>query len=149
MCPALAEHDSVRRLKGNLLPGFIDIQVNGGGGHLFNQSPNADTLRAIAQAHVASGTTGMMPTLITDDFSTMQAAADAVAQCIEEGDTSILGIHFEGPLISTEKSGAHPDEHARGANEEELALFLRPDIGNVMVTLAPERVSDDFIRTLP
>lgn len=148
MCPALPEHDNVQRLRGKLLPGFIDIQVNGGGGHLFNQTPDADTLKAIANAHLAFGTTGMMPTLITDDITTMRAAADAVAQCIDEGDSSILGIHFEGPLISTDKSGAHPDEHARGATEEELSLFLRPDIGNVMVTLAPERVSDDFIRTL-
>ena len=91
-------------LSGLLVPGFIDIQVNGGGGQLFNNSPNLPTLKTITKAHQQFGTTGLLPTLITDSVETMQLAADAVAEAIAHKTPSVLGIHFEGP--HRKRSGA-------------------------------------------
>jgi N-acetylglucosamine-6-phosphate deacetylase len=83
-----------------LAPGFIDVQVNGGGGVLFNDAPTLATLRAIATAHHAFGVTGIMPTLISDDRSRMVAALEAVGAAIAQGVDGILGLHLEGPWLS-------------------------------------------------
>ena len=80
-------------LKGNYLtPGFIDLQVNGGGGVLFNSSPTVDAIRAIGEAHRQYGTTGFLPTLITDDFDVMVEAVSAVADALAQGVPGVLGI---------------------------------------------------------
>lgn len=135
-------------LDGLLVPGFIDIQVNGGGGVLFNNHPTLASLVTISQAHQAFGTTNMLPTLITDGYTTMLAAANAMAQAIETGLSGVCGIHFEGPHLSQPKKGIHPQNHIRSITDQELALFTRQDIGKVIVTLAPENVTPDVIRDL-
>ncbi len=58
---------------GVLVPGFIDTQVNGGGGALFNEAPTPETIATIGRAHRAFGTTGFLPTLISDDLSVIRA----------------------------------------------------------------------------
>ena len=128
-------------VKGLVVPGFIDLQVNGGGGVLFNDSPSREKLETMMLAHAKFGTTGMMPTLITDKIAVMKQAADVIAQAIAEKMPSILGIHFEGPHLSVAKKGTHSAEYIRPITDEEWRILSRKDIGKIMVTLAPEAVS--------
>jgi N-acetylglucosamine-6-phosphate deacetylase len=81
---------------GWLLPGFIDVQVNGGGGALFNNTPDVAALRTIAQAHRRFGTTAMLPTLISDDVAVMREAIGAMREAIAQGVPGVIGIHLEG-----------------------------------------------------
>jgi|TARA_B110000090_G_scaffold206473_1_gene255968 N-acetylglucosamine-6-phosphate deacetylase len=135
-------------IKGLLAPGFIDLQVNGGGGALFNDYPSADKVKTIMAAHAQFGTTGMMPTLITDKIEVMAKAADAIAQTLKDGVLGILGIHFEGPHLSFAKKGAHSAEFIRLITDEEWQILERKDIGKVIVTLAPETVSTADIKRM-
>src|ERR1700758_5444786 len=83
-----------------LLPGFIDSQVNGGGGVLFNDAPSVDTIRAIGEAHRRFGTTGFLPTLISADLEVVARAIAAVRGALEDGVPGGLGIHIEGPFLN-------------------------------------------------
>ncbi|HEX7731925.1 MAG TPA: amidohydrolase family protein, partial [Rhodanobacter sp.] len=131
-----------------LVPGFIDTQVNGGGGALFNAAPTVETIRTIGAAHRKFGTTGFLPTLISDSVETMRAALAAVEQAFDEGVPGLLGIHLEGPYLAPERKGVHDPKwfHAPGA--EELAMLCAPHRGVRLVTLAPERVPHDAIARL-
>ncbi|WP_338592165.1 N-acetylglucosamine-6-phosphate deacetylase [Shewanella khirikhana] len=136
------------KLQGTLVPGFIDVQVNGGGGVLFNDTPTVAAIEAIGAAHARFGTTGYLPTLITDGVETMARAADAAAAAIAKGSTGVLGVHFEGPHLSVPKKGVHPESHIRRIGDRELEVFARQDLGLKVVTLAPENVSPEVIRAL-
>jgi N-acetylglucosamine-6-phosphate deacetylase len=130
-----------------LAPGFIDLQVNGGGGVLLNDQPTPEGMRAIARAHRRFGTTGCLPTLITDTREKMRSAI-AAARSIS-GHDGIIGLHLEGPFISPRRPGVHrPDLIAqpRPGDLEELCELA--DAGKSLVTLAPECVPAGFIRTL-
>jgi N-acetylglucosamine-6-phosphate deacetylase len=140
--------DNVIQLPGLVVPGFIDVQVNGGGGVLFNNQPTLDTLVTMSRAHQQFGSTTILPTLITDDLTTMQLAANAVASALKLNIKGIVGIHFEGPHLSQPKKGIHPSQHIRQISYEEMAMFKRTDLGVVCVTLAPENVSVEFIKEL-
>ena len=130
-----------------VVPGFIDLQVNGGGGALFNDSPSVEKLKAIMTAHAQYGTTAMMPTLITDKIEVMAQAAHAISQAITQKIPGILGVHFEGPHLSLAKKGTHCAELIRPISDAEWQILSRKDIGQVMVTLAPETVSTkDILR---
>ncbi|MBV2130130.1 N-acetylglucosamine-6-phosphate deacetylase [Rheinheimera sp. SM2107] len=133
---------------GILVPGFIDLQVNGGGGVLFNTAPTLSTLRQMMLAHARFGTSAMLPTVITDSVAIMQQAADVVAQAIAAKQPGIIGLHFEGPHLSVPKKGVHPAEHIRPLSAAELALYQRNDIGLKLITVAPENVSPDQIKQL-
>jgi N-acetylglucosamine-6-phosphate deacetylase len=133
------------KASGLVVPGYIDLQVNGGGGALFNDSPSIDKLKTIMTAHAKFGTTAMMPTLITDKVEVMTQAADAVAEAIAEKTPGIVGIHFEGPHLSLAKKGTHCAELIRPITDAEWQVLSRKDIGQVMVTLAPETVSTQDI----
>ena len=126
---------------GLVVPGYIDLQVNGGGGALFNDEPSVDSLKTIMAAHAKFGTTAMMPTLITDKIEVMAQAAEAVAQAIATKIPGIIGVHFEGPHLSLAKKGTHCAELIRPIADAEWKILSRQDIGQVMVTLAPETVS--------
>ncbi|OUS29158.1 N-acetylglucosamine-6-phosphate deacetylase [Thalassotalea sp. 42_200_T64] len=141
-----AELDDVR--PGLIAPGYIDVQVNGGGGALFNAEPTVQTIAAIAQAHAKFGTTGLLPTLITDDVKVMQQAADAISAAIKENAAGVLGVHFEGPHLSIPKKGVHSPEFIRSISAAEMTVFTRQDLGIVVVTLAPENASVSDIKTL-
>src|SRR5262249_40261564 len=108
-----------------LAPGFIDIQVNGGGNVLFNDAPIPQAIRSIAAAHRKFGTTSLLPTLISDSADKMAAACKAVESLvgIEPG---ILGIHLEGPFLSQEKPGVHDPRVLRRPSAEDLALLTAP-----------------------
>jgi len=133
---------------GWLLPGFIDVQVNGGGGVLFNNAPSVETLRQIMRAHRRFGTTGMLPTLISDDVGVMERAIAAVRSAITEGVLGILGIHLEGPYIAEQRKGTHNSEKFRVPDADEVCLVTSLDNGVTLITLAPECVPPGTIRRL-
>ena len=130
-----------------LAPGFIDIQVNGGGDILFNDEPTPKAIRSIASAHRKFGTTSLLPTLISDSPEKMVAACNAV-ESIVGVEPGVLGIHLEGPFLSPEKPGVHDPRALRQPSRDDLALLTAPRRGAMLVTLAPERVSLDFIAAL-
>jgi N-acetylglucosamine-6-phosphate deacetylase len=130
-----------------LAPGFIDLQVNGGGDVLFNDAPTAETIRHIVAAHRRFGTTALLPTLISDTpvkMASALAAVDALAG-VEPG---VLGIHLEGPFLSPEKAGVHAPHFIRRPIADDLDLITAGRRGATLVTLAPERVPPDFIGKL-
>jgi N-acetylglucosamine-6-phosphate deacetylase len=130
-----------------LAPGFIDVQVNGGGDMLFNDDPSPDSIAAITAAHRNFGTTSLLPTLITDSLGKMRAAGAAV-EAATARNPSVLGIHFEGPWLSPEKPGIHDPAHIRPPRREEIELVLGPRGGVTLVTLAPEQVPAGLIGEL-
>ncbi|AXV64964.1 N-acetylglucosamine-6-phosphate deacetylase [Pseudoalteromonas lipolytica] len=140
--------DNAIELDGLVAPGFIDVQVNGGGGAFFNAEQTTECLDRIAKAHGQFGTTALMPTLITDKVEVMAMAADATAKALAEGVPGVLGIHFEGPHLSFPKKGTHSEQFIRPITEQEFAIYARQDLGIKMVTLAPESVSTDDIARL-
>ncbi len=127
-------------LPGLVAPGYIDLQVNGGGGILFNSTPTIAGIKKIMLAHARYGTTAMLPTIITDDITVMEQAADAISQAIAEKIPGIIGIHFEGPHLSVAKKGAHSEQYIRPISDAEWQIFERTDLGQMIVTLAPENV---------
>jgi len=138
-----------RDLGGNLLlPGFIDCQVNGGGGVLFNDAPTVETIRRTGEAHRRFGTTGFLPTLISDDAARMRSAIAAVDEAIGAGVPGVLGIHLEGPYIAPARRGAHDAAKFRSLDDEELELACSLRNGVTVLTLAPEQVSPHQLRAL-
>jgi N-acetylglucosamine-6-phosphate deacetylase len=128
-------------------PGFIDLQVNGGGGILLNDAPTAEAMRQIARAHRRYGTTGCLPTLITDTRAQTQAAIAAGRAAA--GRDGIIGLHLEGPFISPQRPGVHrPDLIARAERADLDWLLELRHVGASMVTLAPEQVPPGFVRAL-
>lgn len=133
---------------GMLVPGFIDTQVNGGGGVLFNDQPTVDGIRAIAQAHRQFGTTALLPTLISDDLDVLAAAMRSVDDAIVAGVPGIIGIHIEGPFLNRGKHGIHDADKFRVLDDAAIALLSSLKHGKTLVTLAPETAPQGAIRAL-
>ncbi|MBB5518738.1 N-acetylglucosamine-6-phosphate deacetylase [Amphiplicatus metriothermophilus] len=131
-----------------LAPGFIDVQVNGGNGRLFNESPDVETIREIGAAHRRFGTTGFLPTLISDELDVIAEAVAAVDAAIAEGVPGVLGIHIEGPFLSTDKKGVHDPSKFRRLEAGHLPLLTALKRGRTLVTLAPENAPPELIRRL-
>jgi N-acetylglucosamine-6-phosphate deacetylase len=131
-----------------LLPGFIDVQVNGGGGVLFNDAPTVEGIRAIAAAHARFGTTGFLPTLISDNLRVVATAISAVDEAIEAGVPGVLGLHIEGPFLSAERKGVHDAAHFLELGHAAVALLSSLKRGVTLVTLAPERADSAVIARL-
>lgn len=131
-----------------LLPGFIDCQVNGGGGVLFNNTPDVQTLRRIGQAHRRFGTTGYLPTLISDDTAVMREAIAATREAIEQGVPGVLGIHLEGPYLAPARKGTHDAGKFRVPDAQEIELATSLGNGCTLITLAPEQMPSVDIRAL-
>ncbi|WP_299371321.1 N-acetylglucosamine-6-phosphate deacetylase [uncultured Kiloniella sp.] len=139
----------VRDLHGaKLVPGFIDVQVNGGGGVMFNQDTSPTGLRRIAQAHRRYGTTGMLPTLITDDRPVMDAAVAAMQESVDNNEPGILGIHLEGPYLNQIRKGVHQKDKIRSMESDALDLLSSLKGAKTLVTLAPEKNTSGIIRQL-
>jgi N-acetylglucosamine-6-phosphate deacetylase len=130
-----------------LAPGFIDLQVNGGGDVLFNDAPTPQTIRKIVAAHRRFGTTALLPTLISDSPAKMNSAVAAVEE-LSDIEPGVLGIHLEGPFLSPEKAGVHAPRHLRRPTADDLDLITARRRGMTLVTLAPEQVPPDFIGKL-
>lgn len=148
--PASASRaDAVIDLEGGwLLPGFVDTQVNGGGGILFNDHVDVESIAAIGEAHARFGTTAFLPTLISDTAQQIAAALAAVDAAIDAGVPGVIGIHIEGPFINEVKRGIHEAHRIRRLDAAMLALLTAPRRGKVMLTLAPELCDEEDIRTL-
>ncbi|MBC7669461.1 MAG: N-acetylglucosamine-6-phosphate deacetylase [Gemmatimonadaceae bacterium] len=133
---------------GLLVPGFIDTQVNGGGGVLFNDHTTVEAIEAIGAAHRPYGTTGFLPTLISDDLAVVDAAMRATEQAIEAGVPGVLGIHIEGPFLNVKRKGIHDAGKFRILDDEAVALLGSLKRGKTLVTLAPETTTPDMVRRL-
>ena len=131
-----------------LAPGFIDLQVNGGGGALFNDEPSLATLARIAAAHRRFGTTGLLPTLISDSREKRRAARRAVSEALAAGAPGILGLHLEGPHINPARRGVHEARWLAPPEPEDLELLAPLAGGTLLVTLAPETVPLELISRL-
>ena len=129
-----------------LVPGFIDTQVNGGGGVLFNDAPDIETLRTIGVAHRKFGTTGFYPTLISDDLSVVEAAILAVRRAIKEKVPGVLGIHIEGPFLNPERKGVHDASKFKIIDEAAFTLLTSLDVGKTLITIAPELTTPEMIQ---
>ena len=137
--------DTIDLQQQRLVPGFIDTQVNGGGGVLFNDAPTMETLRTMGAAHRAFGTTGFYPTLISDDLSVVEAAILAVKQAINEKVPGVLGIHLEGPFLNPERKGVHDASKFKIIDEAAFTLLTSLDVGKTLVTIAPELTTPEMI----
>jgi N-acetylglucosamine-6-phosphate deacetylase len=139
------KHDLGGRL---LLPGFIDSQVNGGGGVLFGDTPGVSTLRTIAEAHARFGTTGFLPTLISGDLNAIRAAISAVEAAMAAGVPGVLGIHIEGPFLNPARKGIHDATNFRPLDVEAFEVLTSFKHGVTMVTLAPEQTTPQTVAAL-
>ncbi|MFC0220776.1 N-acetylglucosamine-6-phosphate deacetylase [Pseudochelatococcus lubricantis] len=142
-----------RQIDGLLVPGFVDVQVNGGGGVLFNDTPTWEGIAAIGAAHRCYGTTGFLPTLITDTPARMRAALAAVHEAVHRRVPGLLGVHLEGPFLNAARKGIHDPALIRPITDDDIRLigdFARslPAGFATLVTLAPECVPLDSIERL-
>jgi N-acetylglucosamine-6-phosphate deacetylase len=131
-----------------LAPGFVDLQVNGGGGVLFNDSPTPEGLHRIAAAHARLGTTSLLPTLVSAPRPLRQAAMAAVRTALTQNVPGICGLHLEGPFLASARRGIHPAEHLRPPTGDELAELRAPFPAPLLLTVAPEIVPPDAIAAL-
>ena len=147
------EHDipnnfEIQKLNGGILsPGFIDLQVNGGGGKLFNNSPDKESLNAIIEAHQHFGTTSIMPTVISDSLNVLKRCATTISEEIESN-KSLLGVHIEGPFFNVKYRGVHQKQYINTINSDYLNLFENLKDFPVMLTLAPECISTKQLKHL-
>ncbi len=142
---------AVERVDGMLCPGFVDLQVNGGGGLLLNNDPSAEGVRSIARAHRALGTTSLLPTLVSPGRALLERAGRGVAEAIDGQEAqalSVLGLHVEGPHLSPARPGAHDPAAIRPLEPRDEALLCSLSAGSTLVTLAPEQVEPAQIETL-
>lgn len=147
--PVEGDADGAIDLAGGwLMPGFIDTQVNGGGGVLLNNDLSVDACATIARAHAAYGTTALLPTLISETPELVAQAMDVTDAAIRAGVAGIIGVHIEGPVLNPERKGIHDAGRFRALDDEMLAILTRPHAGRVMVTLAPERTHPGTIAAL-
>jgi N-acetylglucosamine-6-phosphate deacetylase len=135
---------------GMLTAGFIDLQVNGGGGVLLNQNPSFEGLQTICKAHLPFGTTALLPTLITDTAEITERAIEAAIEAETSNLPGFLGLHLEGPHLSTLKKGAHSPQLIRRMTDKDIGILCeaKRNISNLLITLAPETVDSDQIRQL-
>jgi len=132
---------------GLLVPGFVDIQVNGGGGALLNDGPNAEIVNTIALSHRRFGTVGLLPTVITDHPDVLTRALDAVRQA-RRNNPAVLGVHVEGPFLDVARKGAHDPALIRQITVADVQQLIQADCGRVLVTVAPNKVAPHFIQKL-
>jgi N-acetylglucosamine-6-phosphate deacetylase len=133
---------------GLLLPGFIDAQVNGGAGVLFNDDPSAEAIAAIGAAHRRFGTTGFLPTLISDEISVVEAAIAATRKALAQPVPGVLGVHIEGPFLSPRRKGIHELSKLRPIDEQAVRILTSLETGRTLVTLAPETTNPETIARL-
>lgn len=138
-----AECERVDLDGGTVTPGFVDLQVNGGGGVMFNEDTSLDGLVVIAGAHAKTGTGALLPTLITDTPERTRVAVEAVEAAIAASVPGIVGVHLEGPHLSVARKGAHNPDLIRpmDTEDEDFLIQVAARLPNVMVTVAPENVT--------
>jgi N-acetylglucosamine-6-phosphate deacetylase len=142
--------ESVHLDGGFVVPGFIDLQVNGGGGVLFNNDPSVEAIRTISAAHAQFGTTALLPTLITDTVDVSLAAMQAGRDAQKLGIPGFLGLHLEGPHLAVARKGTHDPSLIRSMDDVDLQrlIALRSELPNLLVTVAAETVAAPQISAL-
>jgi len=141
----------VERLEGGwLLPGLLDLQVNGGGGHQVSGATTVADLVMMCRVHERLGATGILPTLITD---TPEATAAVIAAGIEAARAKVpgfLGLHLEGPHLDPRRKGAHDPALIRPMTDGDLNRLCEGAnaLPSLMVTLAPESATPAQIAAL-
>lgn len=148
---SIPDHAVVEPLDGGLLiPGYVDLQVNGGGGVLFNDQPDVAAIQTICAAHARCATTALLVTLITASAEITDAAIQAAIDAHGKKVPGFLGLHLEGPHLSVEKKGAHDAALIRKMNDADVNTLLqaRARLPFLKVTVAPESVSDEQIAAL-
>ena len=135
---------------GILAPGFIDLQVNGGGGALLNLTPDVTTIATICRAFARFGTTAALPTLITDTREKNDLAIAAGIAAVEQKVPGFLGLHIEGPHLAVSRKGAHDPKLIRPMEEADLQRLVeaRKRLPNLLVTVAAETVPPEQIARL-
>jgi N-acetylglucosamine-6-phosphate deacetylase len=135
---------------GALVPGFIDLQVNGGGGVQFNDQPTPEAIRTIAAAHMPFGTTAMLVTLITDTPEVTSRALAAGNAAWETGIPGFLGLHLEGPHLALARKGAHDPALIRPMQPADLARLTaaRSTLPHLLTTVAAETVDPQQVAGL-
>ena len=131
-----------------VLPGFIDAQVNGGGGVLFNGRPTVESIAEIGRVHRRFGTTSFLPTLVSDDLGVVADAIAATRDAIAAGVAGVLGLHIEGPFLNESRKGVHDASKIRDLDNEAFRLLTTPSGGRTLITLAPEKTTPQMIRAL-
>lgn len=133
---------------GLLAPGFIDAQVNGGGGVLFNDTPTPDGIAAIAATHARFGSTGLLPTFVTDRPGPMAQAIAAAQAAVRARSPGVLGLHLEGPFLSRARKGAHDPALIRPMTDADVDALLGTGLPTLLLTVAAENASPAQIRRL-
>jgi N-acetylglucosamine-6-phosphate deacetylase len=145
----LPEGDPIELDGGILSAGFIDAQVNGGGGRMLNDEPSPASMYTIAAGHRPYGTTSLLPTLITDTAGATAAAIDAAKQAVHEN-RGVAGLHLEGPHLAPARKGAHLAELMRPVEDSDVSALTEAAqaIGTLLVTMAAEQVTEKQVRAL-
>ncbi|MFQ5609208.1 MAG: N-acetylglucosamine-6-phosphate deacetylase [Woeseiaceae bacterium] len=143
-----ADMETVDLGGGLLIPGFIDLQVNGGGGLLFSETPTIAAIDAIGASHRAFGTTSFLPTVISSSLATMKNARDAVVEAVHEPGSGVIGIHFEGPCLNPRRKGVHDEKLLSSPTEKLIDIVLGQEVAPTLMTVAPEMTSAKTIRRL-
>ena len=138
----------MQRIEGLLAPGFVDLQVNGGGGVLFNATPTPEGAAGIAEAHARHGSTALLPTFITDQPAAMRMAIQAIRAAIDAHLPGIAGLHLEGPFLSQARCGAHDPSLIRTMTDADVGELLATGIEHLLLTVAPEAVTPEQIERL-
>jgi N-acetylglucosamine-6-phosphate deacetylase len=135
---------------GLLVPGFVDLQVNGGGGVLLNERPDVEGIRTICDTHARFGTTALLPTLITDTAERTGLALAAGVAAARAGVPGFLGLHLEGPHLSVARKGAHDSTLIRPMDAADLARLVdaRRQLPHLLTTVAAETVPPGQIASL-
>lgn len=135
---------------GMVVPGFIDLQVNGGGGVLFNNAPTLASIRTICAAHAQYGTTALLPTLITDTVEINEAAIAAGIAAAEAKVPGFIGLHLEGPHLSLARKGTHDPALIRPMDDADLERLISAAaaLPNLLCTVAAETVRPEQIEAL-
>lgn len=131
-----------------VMPGLIDLQINGANDTQFNFEPTMAALARIAEGAQKGGTAYFMPTFITAPRQDYKSALQATTDAIAAGVTSILGLHLEGPFLSPRYPGIHDASATRTMTPEDLDILCAPFPGKLMLTVAPEELPDGYLRIL-
>ena len=146
----IAGYDELIDCEGDILaPGFIDCQVNGGGGAFYTQKPNVSDYEVVNAAHREFGTTSLLPTIISTSLDNIIESLKVAKEMMKDPSSGVLGMHVEGPFFNPEKKGAHSLDFIREASDYEIDKILEHGVGVIKIlTLAPEMVSPEHIKKL-
>jgi N-acetylglucosamine-6-phosphate deacetylase len=131
----------------SVAPGFIDLQVNGGGGYFFTDNPTEEAVSTIFEAHKKFGTTNFLPTIISTSYENIIKAINTVGKCLSNNKYGVLGLHIEGPYLNDKKAGVHNKKSIRSIQDEEFYYLIEKGTNIIkLITLAPENVDKRYIQ---